>query len=98
MSNVRGNRKNAYYDLKRPLGCSHLDTQQELLWCKTLISKLKYQIEPNTKYKHIFSSSLKKQKWIVEVFSDIFCIREKILEKILKMPGIPGTIALCVST
>ena len=80
MIEVKVNRKSLYSDLSCALGCTHVDSQDELLNCEPLLKKLQYKINPNTQYKHIYSSKIEKQKKITELLSNLLTIRKEMLE------------------
>ena len=63
-----------------PLCNAENESQQHLLTCKAILSKLKTEeiTKEEVKYEHLFSSNVSKQKVITVVYTQLFEVREKL--------------------
>ena len=65
-----------------PLGCGDIDTLQNVLTYKILLQQHVTQeiTQSNVRYEDIFSSDIRKQKQVTEIYQQLLQIRDNILQ------------------
>ena len=71
-----------YSDKMYPLGCGDTDTLQNVLTCKILLQQHVTQeiTQSDVRYKDIFSSDVRKQKQVTELYQQLLQICDNILQ------------------
>ena len=83
MTEMKNNFRNKYENIQCNLCKKHNDEQSHLFYCEVLINNCKsladnYEIE----YEDIFSECNDKQSKAIDLISEIWKIREKLLESV----------------
>ena len=86
MMNFKMNFESGSTELRCPLGCSELDSQDRILHCSVVRSHLPKLESTSIKYEDIFSNNITKLKETVLMLNLAFTKREKLMEmrKLLK--------------
>ena len=81
MQNVTKNFSNGNEDLSCKFGCTNFDSQEHLLNCIYIKSKLSDSSVSTSQYYDLFSRDVSKVKEIVKILCQALQVREKLLEK-----------------
>lgn len=78
MANFRSNFSHGNEDLTCPMGCLHLDSQENILKCEIIQDNIDIDVS-SVNYFNIFSSDIQKMKLTFEVLQKVMKIRKEIV-------------------